>query len=284
MKRIWALVGVVAIAAIAFGVQRAATAPGASVYQDAAPIAVADLPVQLEELTWTEVRALIAAGHRTVIIPTGGTEQNGPHMVLGKHNHVVRHTAGRIARELGQTLVAPVVAYVPEGDIDRRTSHMAFAGTISIPEDTFAGVLEATARSLAAHGFEHICFLGDSGGNQAAQARVAKRLNARWAGSRTRALHVGTYYDGNGQQAWLESQGESKETIGMHAGIRDTSELLAIHPEGVRAERARPGALPEMANAGVDGDPTRANAERGRALLQMKVDAAVRQIRGELGN
>ena len=46
--------------------------------------------VYLEELTWTEVRDALAAGTTTVIIPTGGTEQNGPHMVLGKHNYLVR--------------------------------------------------------------------------------------------------------------------------------------------------------------------------------------------------
>lgn len=71
--------------------------------------------VFLEELTWTEVRDAVAAGTTTVIIPTGGTEQNGPHMVLGKHNYLVRHKAGETARRLGDALVAPVMAYVPEG-------------------------------------------------------------------------------------------------------------------------------------------------------------------------
>ena len=54
--------------------------------------------VFLEELTWTEVRDALAAGTTTVIIPTGGTEQNGPHMVLGKHNYLVRYKAGEVAR------------------------------------------------------------------------------------------------------------------------------------------------------------------------------------------
>ena len=42
--------------------------------------------VQLEELTWTELRERVAAGATTVLLPIGGTEQNGPHMTLGKHN------------------------------------------------------------------------------------------------------------------------------------------------------------------------------------------------------
>src|SRR5258708_7216627 len=69
----------------------------------------------IEELTWTELRAAVNAGNTVALIPTGGTEQNGPHMALGKHNVIVRYTAGEIARRLGDTLVAPVMPYVPEG-------------------------------------------------------------------------------------------------------------------------------------------------------------------------
>ena len=104
--------------------------------------------VFLEDLTWIEARDAIAAGKTNVIIPTGGTEQNGPHMVLGKHNYLVKYKAGEIAKQLGNALVAPVVAYVPEGDIDPPTGHMRFAGTITTPQDVFAKVLEYAARSF----------------------------------------------------------------------------------------------------------------------------------------
>ena len=80
--------------------------------------------VFMEELTWTEVRDAIRAGKTTIIFPTGGTEQNGPHMVLGKHNFIVKHAAEQIARRLGNALVAPVLAYVPEGNIDPPSGHM----------------------------------------------------------------------------------------------------------------------------------------------------------------
>ena len=76
--------------------------------------------VFLEDMTWTEVRDAIAAGRTTVIVPVGGTEQSGPHMALGKHNVRAHVLAGRIATQLGNALVAPVVAYVPEGDDRRR--------------------------------------------------------------------------------------------------------------------------------------------------------------------
>jgi len=241
--------------------------------------------VYLEALTWVEVRALTQGGKTVAIVPTGGVEQSGPHLVLGKHNYIVRHTAGKIAAALGNALVAPVVAYVPEGPIDPPGGHMAFAGTISVPEEVFAAVLEHAARSLRAHGFETICFVGDSGGNQAAQAAVAAKLNAEWSGSRFKVVHVGDYYDptANGQPAWLREQGESDATIGRHAGIRDSSELMAVFPEGVRPDRRAPdGGRFYSEPTGVIGDPTRASAERGEVMLQLKIDAALRQIRAVL--
>ena len=147
--------------------------------------------VFLEDLTWTEVRDALASGKTTVIIPTGGTEQNGPHMVLGKHNYLVRYKAGEVAKRLGNALVAPVVAYVPEGDVDPPTGHMRFAGTITTPTDVFARVLEFAARSFKQHGFRDIALLGDSGGNQSAQQSVATALNTEWARTSVRAVEYG---------------------------------------------------------------------------------------------
>ena len=83
----------------------------------ASPAGAVEPTVFLEEMTWTEVRDAVAAGRTTVIVPVGGTEQSGPHMALGKHNVRARILAGRIATQLGNALVAPVVAYVPEGDV-----------------------------------------------------------------------------------------------------------------------------------------------------------------------
>src|SRR5437764_14616055 len=101
----------------------------------AASVAAAPAPasVLVDELTWTELRDAIKGGKTTVIVPIGGTEQNGPHMVLGKHNARVRELSRRIAGALGNALVAPVMAYVPEGSIEPPTAHMKFPGTITVP-------------------------------------------------------------------------------------------------------------------------------------------------------
>ena len=151
---------------------------------------------------------------------------------------------------------------------------MRWPGTVSVPKPVFEAVLEAAARSLRQHGFTLVAFLGDSGLNQKSQERVAKKLAKHWGVPSV--LHAGDYYLVNGQEAWLLSEGETKATIGTHAAIRDTSELMAADPSGIRPALIR---ADPPASSGSDGDPTRASAERGEKLLQLKVDAAVKQIR-----
>ncbi len=71
--------------------------------------------VFIDELTWEENRDLMKKGRLTAIVPTGGTEKNGYHMVMGKHNYVVAYGANQMARKLTNTLVAPIIQYVPRG-------------------------------------------------------------------------------------------------------------------------------------------------------------------------
>jgi creatinine amidohydrolase len=236
------------------------------------PVAALADEVETERMTWIEIRDAVAAGKTTIIIPTGGTEQNGAHMVTGKHNFIVRETARRIAETLGNALVAPVMAYVPEGDIGRHEGHMAYPGSISVPPDVFDKVLAAAAESFAIHGFKLIVFLGDSGPNQAPQQRVALALSRRWAGDGVRVINADDYYAANGGADWLKSQGETAASIGSHAGIYDTSELMAVFPGGIRTGKRAAD------KEGISGDPTRATAERGQKLLDLKVAAAVKEI------
>src|SRR5947209_3151332 len=107
----------------------------------------------IEDLTWTELRDLIAAGRTTIILPIGGTEQNGPHMAIGKHNVRVKLLAGKIAAALGNAMVAPVLPYVPEGNLNPPSGHMRWPGTITVPEDSFQKTIEYAARSFKVHGF-----------------------------------------------------------------------------------------------------------------------------------
>ena len=231
--------------------------------------------VFLEDLTWTEVKDALAGGKTTVIIPTGGTEQNGPHIVLGKHNYLVRYKAGEIARQLGNALVAPVVAYVPEGDINPPTGHMRFAGTITTPQDVFAKVLEYAARSFKQHGFLDIALVGDSGGNQAGQALVADVLNKEWSTTNVRVHHISAYYPGRGDE-WVVSQGVSAADVGSHAGTHDTSSLMYLNPSLLRVDKMGPGKTGD--GQGHVGNPAKATALFGKHIVEMQIGDAVKQI------
>ena len=237
--------------------------------------------VFLEELTTVEVEAAVAAGHTAILLPTAGTEQNGPHLAIGKHSYIVRYAAGRIANALGGTLVAPVVTYVPEGDVDPPTGHMRHPGTVTLPGEYFERLVEYAARSFRAHGFTDILFIADSGGNLPGMAAVAEALNDEWDGTGTRVHHIDDYYADNGYTAWLLTQGETAETIGSHAGLDTTSELLFVAPEHVRQNQLEAATAPRW--GGAAGDPTRATVEYGEMGLRLKIGAAVRQARSLMG-
>lgn len=242
--------------------------------------ASAEGSVYLEEMTSSELQSAISTGKiTTVIIPIGGTEQNGPDMALGKHNVRVRVLSGRIASVLGNAVVAPVIAYVPEGNIEPPTAHMRFAGTITVPDDAFEKVLESAAESFRHCGFRDIVFLGDHGGYQALDDRIAARLNQRWARSAVRAHAIDEYYrvTQTAYVAELKRRGFSESEIGTHAGLADTSLMLATDPALVRTGRIAQDHLNR--SQGVYGDPRRSSAALGQigvALILSHTVAAIR--------
>jgi creatinine amidohydrolase len=237
--------------------------------------------IQIADMTWVEVRSAIDRGYTTVIVPSGGLEQNGPHMIIGKHDRIVRATATRIATQLGATLVAPVIPYVPEGSYDPPSGHMRFPGTIGVPEPAYAATIEGIARSLKAGGFRTICFIADHGGSQTPQTQVVAKLNSEWAGSGVRLIDVTAYYSDAAQIAWLRSQGHTQAEIGEHASIIDTSELMSVSPDGVDLSKLKSGTL-SLQPTGIAGDPAKASAEKGATLIEMRINAAVQQIRAQM--
>ncbi|WP_239491156.1 creatininase family protein [Luteitalea sp. TBR-22] len=234
--------------------------------------------VFLEDLTWVECRDAIKAGKTTAIIPTGGTEQNGPHMVLGKHNFLVKYKAGDIAKQLGNAIVAPVLAYVPEGEIPGpkpAAGHMRFPGTITIPEAVYEGILEYAARSLRAAGFVDIAFIGDSGGNQAGQKAVSEKLNKEWASTNVRVHHITDYYPGRGD-AIAMANGLTMEEVGGHAGSQDTTSLLYLDPSKLRMDKFFAGKPND--GQGHTGDPRKATASIGKLIVEAQIEDATKQI------
>jgi creatinine amidohydrolase len=236
--------------------------------------------VFLEDLTWTELKAQIIAGKTTILIPIGGTEQSGPYMALGKHNARAKLLSEKIARNLGNALVAPVVAYVPEGGITPPTAHMRFPGTITVSDDVFEKMLASAARSFKLHGFRDVVFLGDHGGYQADLKVVADSLNREWASTSARAHALPEYYQTTQTDyvQFLKSKGYSNDEIGKHAGLSDTSLMLALDPQMVRLGQL-PSATKPTAGQGVLGDPRRSSAELGQPGIDAVVIKTVAAIK-----
>lgn len=232
--------------------------------------------VWMEDLTWVELKARVDAGATSVILPTGGVEQNGPLIALGKHNWVVAYAAQEIATTLGNTLVAPVVKMVPQGDLAKPAGNLLFPGTLALREDTFERVLSDTVLSLAYAGFQNIYLLGDHGLSQPVQARVANRMGGLLKAANVRVWHVSAFYQPDLETTYLESQGIGKDQQGEHAGVADTAQIMAVRPEAVRAASVTKLSATEM---GMSGMPEKATAKMGAELLRLRLDAALGQIR-----
>jgi creatinine amidohydrolase len=237
--------------------------------------------VFIEDMTWMEVRDAMRAGKLTAIVATGGIEQNGPYLAAGKHNVILRLTTEAIARKLGDTLVAPIVPFVPEGDIDPPTLHMRYPSTISITEGTYRSLLTEICVCLRTHGFRRIVLIGDSGGNQQGMEAVAKDLNARWSDGRTRVYYIREYYNYPDVTRWLESQGIKQTPEGLHDEFAITAQMAAVDPRSVRAE--------ERINAGrfringVDLAPVERTAEWGRRIADYRAEVTIAVLRRAMG-
>jgi creatinine amidohydrolase/Fe(II)-dependent formamide hydrolase-like protein len=236
--------------------------------------------VWIDDLTWPEVQDAIAAGKRTAIIYAGSSEQNGPHMVIGKHNFIARALAQRIAEELGDALVYPVLPYAITGNAVTRTGHMRFPGSVSLPPEAFFGVVRGVAQSALTAGFKVVALMGDHGGGQDELALAAKELDGEVRASGARVLFIGDLYAKSRVQMRDILAKRGLPTDEDHAGIPDTSSLLYLETQGqwVRKDKI---ALADPKN-GVRGHPQHASAELGKVYLDLKVDLAVKQVRSLL--
>ena len=236
--------------------------------------------VLMDEMTMTEVRDAIASGKTTVLLFNGSTEQTGPHVVLGKHIFKARYLGERMARELGNALVAPVMPFAPTSD-----ELMKFPGTINLSDETFSRVNEEVTASLVKAGFKYVILLGDHGGNQDPLKALAPRLDARYRPQGVRVFFSGdSYAKADAEvEAYLKAHGFPPSN---HGGVADTSEVWAIGAAYVRPDKIAMGD-PVDRNArgavigptGVEGDPRRSSPALGRMFDDIKVKDGVAEIR-----
>jgi creatinine amidohydrolase/Fe(II)-dependent formamide hydrolase-like protein len=251
-----------------------------------------------EELTWMEVRDAVRAGKTTVIIGTGGVEQNGPYLAGGKHNFVLATVLPEIAKAIGNTLIAPIVKFVPEGAIEPQPrGHMSYPGTISLEPATFEALLTDICRSYKAHGFKDIILVGDSGGNQTGMQNVANALNKKWEADTARVHFLREYYS---EDRWsydfLKSQGivqidktaqagqaadrRTDTRNGMHDDVYYEAQTAVQDPKLIRAEQRIKAGLFTL--HGVDLAPVSKTVELGRKLAVYRAGITARAFQASL--
>jgi creatinine amidohydrolase len=235
--------------------------------------------VWMEDLTWMEVRDAIRRGKTTIIVPTGGMEQNGPYLVTGKHNYVNRAGCEAIARKLGNALCAPNVAFVPEGSIDPPTAAMRYPGSISLTDATYKALLIDIADSLRVTGFEHVILLGDSGGNQRGMKDVAATLTPKWATTKSRIHYIAEYYDNfNEVVAYAEKTfGWKQIPDGSHDDVLITAIMMTVSPDTVRMKQRI--AKGKTSTNSISLMPIEKATEIGRQLVSFRADIAVAAIK-----
>ncbi len=261
------------------GISPSALAPNPNM---ANPIDAYD-SVFMEELTWLEVRDAMRDGKTTVILATGGVEQNGPYLATGKHNYVLRATTEAIARKLGNALVAPIVAFVPEGGVSPPSGHMRYPGTISLKQATFKALLKDIAESLRAHGFRRLILIGDSGGNQVGMKEVAAELSATWTSGKTTIHFIPEYYDfynGGSLSKWMQLQGVREVDEGHHDNVAITAMMMTVDPNAVRMRERR--AKGKFSINGVKLDPADKMIALGKKAIAYRAEVTVAAIQKAL--
>lgn len=243
-------------------------------YDMVRPVSMPD-NLWMSELTILEMRDLVGTyGYTTALILNGTMEANGPYLTTGKHNHVLKVTGDRIARTLGNTLIAPIVM-LDQGD----PTSTETPGRLVLSPETLRAVLRDMATSLKAQGFTEVFFLGDSGSNQRMLAEVATELAEEWSGDDILVAHIREYYNyGDVLRYQNEVLGKvelNKDLDGYHDDYYITSLIMNDSPDHVRLPQRQAVGLDHINSLHIDEAEA---LEIGRKIAQFRADVTVAAI------
>lgn len=237
-------------------------------------------PVQIENLTHTEIYdAIHNHGYTTVLIYNGGTEQRGPHDVLGGHTFVAYGKAERLAQRLGNALVGPVLPF----STNNATAEMP--GTVGLTAPIFKAVNERVVEEMVKNGFKDIVLLGDHGGGQKELEELAGEADKKYGSQGVHVYFCGDVYE-KSHKDFDKYLSDHKLPLSSHAGIPDTSELLMLQPKP--GAWVRPiykqvygdaiDAKTKTINNGITGDPRASSIELAKIDMEITVKNGYDQI------
>lgn len=241
--------------------------------------------LRLELMTFEDVSAALKRGFDTVVVPCGAVEQHGPHLPLCMDADHAEALAALVAQRLGRTLVAPTIK------VGCSSHHLTFAGTISLRPETFEAICQDYCTSLARHGFSRIILFSGHIGNFPVLREILPRLRSCVAQS----IRIDAFVD---SEAWLDRwrkavkvSGGDPAAVGGHADIAETSLMMKLRPDSVRADRLEPGHLgllsqeqlglmwkngiSSVSKNGILGDPRGSTVEIGDSCLEAVADLLV---------
>jgi creatinine amidohydrolase len=229
--------------------------------------------VDLEMMTWPELKKAMQEGKTTALVYNGGTETRGPQCVNGGHTLMGHATVIAIAEKLGNAIAAPVLPFSPNN------ANADLPGTIGLTPEIFAAVNERVAEQLITNGFKNVVLMGDHGGGQAQLGEVAKKLSEKYAGKGIRVVFCDDVYK-TANADFDKYLTAHNLPVSQHAGIPDTSEMLYLGGDKgwVRKELIATAVGDPQHPNGIRGDARPSTVALGKMAFDMKVDAAVAQI------
>lgn len=271
----------------------AQTTGGAGGAAQAARAAAANKPrtidgintVWLEELTQPEFRDLLKDGYTTVLIMTGGVENNDGNLSMNKHNINNKLLGEMMARKMGKTLVAPLVTLEP-GNAGPNIQPGRAGPMLS--QATYVALLFDMGNYLRSMGFKEIYYMGDSGGNGRGMQTSADSLTKVYADSPDKVSfkHIAEYYNHTSViQPYLQNElkipegikiGASTGTSGLHEELGIDATMALADPQSIRfAQRVKAG---QAEINGIKFESLKWLQELGRKVAELRVTTAINAI------
>ncbi|MEW6445003.1 MAG: creatininase family protein [Pseudomonadota bacterium] len=233
-------------------------------------------PVRWAEKSWEEIAALPACGIDMAILPVGATEQHGPHLPLG----VDTLSAVAVAEGASALTGIPVLPALAYGC---SLGHSAkWSGTLSLRPETLARMVLEIAEWVHAAGFRRLLLLNGHVTNWAPLRCALENIRHDFPDMR---IALRSLWDISGEVR----QRYHRDAENFHANCAETSLMLALRPDLVRLDKAvdEPDRstgcffsyrVDQECLHGVVGQPTSADAEEGKVLLNHCVEALATQL------
>jgi creatinine amidohydrolase/Fe(II)-dependent formamide hydrolase-like protein len=241
--------------------------------------------VWLEELTQPEFRDMLKDGYTTVLIMTGGVENNDGNLQMNKHNINIKLLGEMMARKMGKTLVAPLVTLEP-GNVGPNIQPGRAGPMLS--QATYAALLFDMGNYLRSMGFREIYYMGDSGGNARGMQTAADSLTRLYASSPDAVVfkHIPEFYNHTSVvQPYIQNElkipegiriGASSGTSGLHEELGIDATMALADPQSIRfAQRAKAG---QAEINGIKFESLAWLQELGRKVAELRVKTAIKAI------